>query len=75
MKISVFISLPHDVQLRHLSTRYYQSGLVQSEYEVLSTEILDRLCCLGFFRRSFLPRHKNTIHEETRNSYELNHGC
>ncbi len=32
--IPLFGSLPHDIQLRHVATRQYQSGLVQSEYEV-----------------------------------------
>jgi dihydrofolate reductase len=31
----LFGSLPHDVRLRHIATRDYSSGLVQSEYEVL----------------------------------------
>jgi dihydrofolate reductase len=32
--IPLFGSLPHDVKLRHVATRQYPSGLVQSEYEV-----------------------------------------
>lgn len=32
--IPLFGPLPGDVRLRHLATRHYQSGLVQSEYEV-----------------------------------------
>jgi dihydrofolate reductase len=32
--IPLFGSLPHDVRLRHITTRSYPSGLVQSEYEV-----------------------------------------
>lgn len=32
--IPLFGSLPHDVKLRHVSTRSFPSGLVQSEYEV-----------------------------------------
>jgi dihydrofolate reductase len=32
--IPLFGSLPHDVRLRHLATRHYPSGLVQSEYEI-----------------------------------------
>jgi dihydrofolate reductase len=32
--IPLFGSLPHDVRLRHVATRHYQSGLVQSEYEI-----------------------------------------
>ena len=34
--IPLFGSLPHDVRLRHVATRAFPSGLVQSEYEVLS---------------------------------------
>jgi dihydrofolate reductase len=34
--IPLFGALPHDVRLRHAATRQYASGLVQSEYEVLS---------------------------------------
>lgn len=34
--ISLFGSLPHDVKLRHVRTRDFPSGLVQSEYEVLA---------------------------------------
>jgi dihydrofolate reductase len=33
--ISIFGALPHDVRLRHVATRSYPSGLVQSEYEVI----------------------------------------
>jgi len=32
--ISLFGALPHDVKLRHVATRQFASGLVQSEYEV-----------------------------------------
>jgi dihydrofolate reductase len=32
--IPLFGSLPHDVRLRHVATRQYPSGLVQSEYQV-----------------------------------------
>jgi dihydrofolate reductase len=32
--IPLFGSLPHDVRLRHVATRHYPSGLVQSEYQV-----------------------------------------
>jgi len=32
--IPLFGSLPHDVHLRHIATRHYPSGLVQTEYEV-----------------------------------------
>jgi len=35
--IPLFGALPHDVRLRHVTTRSYPSGLVQSEYEVLAT--------------------------------------
>jgi dihydrofolate reductase len=34
--IPLFGALSHDVRLRHVATRHYQSGLVQSEYEVES---------------------------------------
>jgi len=33
--IAPFGSLPHDIRLRHVVTRSYPSGLVQSEYEVV----------------------------------------
>ena len=32
--ISLFGSLPHDISLKHVATRQYPSGLVQSEYLV-----------------------------------------
>jgi dihydrofolate reductase len=32
--VPLFGPLPHDIQLRHVSTRSYAGGLVQSEYEV-----------------------------------------
>lgn len=32
--IPLFGSLPHDVRLRHVATRHFPSGLVQSEYEI-----------------------------------------
>ena len=32
--IPLFGTLPQDIQLRHIATRHYPSGLVQSEYEV-----------------------------------------
>jgi len=32
--IPLFGALPHDIQLRHVATRHYPSGLVQSEYHV-----------------------------------------
>ena len=34
--IPLFGSLPHDMQLRHVSTKTYPSGMVKSEYEVLN---------------------------------------
>jgi dihydrofolate reductase len=34
--VPLFGALPHDVRLRHVATRHYPSGLVQSEYEVAS---------------------------------------
>jgi len=34
--IPLFGPLDHDVRLRHVATRQYASGLVQSEYEVVS---------------------------------------
>lgn len=33
--IPLFGSLPHDMQLRHIATQVYKSGLVKSEYEVV----------------------------------------
>ena len=32
--VPLFGPLPHDIRLRHVSTRHYPSGLVQSEYDV-----------------------------------------
>lgn len=32
--IPLFGSLPHDVRLRHIATRHFPSGLVQSEYRI-----------------------------------------
>jgi dihydrofolate reductase len=32
--IPLFGSLPRDISLRHIATRQYRGGLVQSEYEV-----------------------------------------
>lgn len=32
--ISLFGTLPRDVKLKHVATRHYSSGLVQSEYQV-----------------------------------------
>jgi dihydrofolate reductase len=34
--IPLFGSLPHDIRLRHVATRHYPSGLVQTEYEVVA---------------------------------------
>jgi len=34
--VPLFGALPHDIRLRHIATRDYPSGLVQSEYEVAS---------------------------------------
>jgi len=34
--IPLFSSLPLDVQLRHIGTQHYASGLVKSEYEVVA---------------------------------------
>jgi dihydrofolate reductase len=34
--IPLFGSLPHDVRLRHITTRHYPSGLVSSEYHVVA---------------------------------------
>jgi dihydrofolate reductase len=33
--IPLFASLPHDVQLRHVATQHYPSGLVKSEYTLV----------------------------------------
>ena len=35
--IPLFGALPCDIRLRHLATRHYASGLVQSEYEVATS--------------------------------------
>ena len=35
--IPLFGPVPHDVKLRHVSTRAYDSGLVQTEYEVVAS--------------------------------------
>ncbi len=32
--VPLFGALPHDIRLRHVATRHFPSGLVQSEYEV-----------------------------------------
>jgi dihydrofolate reductase len=34
--IPLFGSLPQDLQLRHMATQHYPSGLVKSEYEIVS---------------------------------------
>ena len=34
--IPLFGSVPQDIKLRHVGTRQYKSGLVTSEYEVIS---------------------------------------
>jgi dihydrofolate reductase len=34
--VPLFGALPHDIRLRHVATRHFPSGLVQSEYEVES---------------------------------------
>jgi dihydrofolate reductase len=34
--IPLFGALPHDVRLRHVATRHFPSGLVQSEYHVVA---------------------------------------
>jgi dihydrofolate reductase len=34
--IPLFSTLPHDIQLRHVNTQHYASGLVKTEYRVLS---------------------------------------
>ncbi len=34
--IPLFGPVPHDISLRHVATRTYQGGLVQSEYEIAS---------------------------------------
>ncbi len=33
--IPLFGSLPRDIRLRHIATRHYPSGLVQSEYQIV----------------------------------------
>ena len=37
--IPLFGALPRDIHLRHVATRQYPSGLVQSEYEVMPFEV------------------------------------
>lgn len=39
--IPLFGALPHDVRLRHVATRAFRSGLVQSEYHVLRDDAPD----------------------------------
>jgi hypothetical protein len=34
--LPLFGALPHDVRLRHIATQSYPSGLVKTEYEVMS---------------------------------------
>jgi dihydrofolate reductase len=34
--IPLFGALPHDIRLHHVATRHYASGLVQSEYQVVT---------------------------------------
>jgi len=34
--VPLFGTLPRDIRLRHVATRHYPSGLVQSEYEVVA---------------------------------------
>ena len=36
--VPLFGSLPHDIRLRHITTRQYPSGLVSSEYEITSSK-------------------------------------
>lgn len=37
--VPLFGSLPRDIRLRHVATRHYPSGLVQSEYQVAAPQI------------------------------------
>src|SRR6266478_8656713 len=34
--VPLFGSLPRDIRLRHIATRHYPSGLVQSEYQIVA---------------------------------------
>ena len=34
--IPLFGAIPHDIPLRHVATRHFPSGLVQSEYEIVA---------------------------------------
>ena len=34
--IPLFGPVPHDIHLKHIATRHYASGLVQSEYEIIA---------------------------------------
>lgn len=36
--IPLFGPVPHDIRLRHVATRSFRTGLVQSEYEVVGTQ-------------------------------------
>jgi dihydrofolate reductase len=36
--IPLFSTLPHDIHLRHISTKSYPSGLVSSEYQIASSK-------------------------------------
>src|ERR1700758_176729 len=36
--IPLFTVLPRDIQLRHIATRHYSSGLVQSEYQIAASQ-------------------------------------
>jgi dihydrofolate reductase len=38
--VPLFGSLPRDIRLHHIATRHYPSGLVQSEYHVVSSKVL-----------------------------------
>jgi dihydrofolate reductase len=38
--VPLFGTLPHDVKLRHIATRQFPSGLVQSEYQVAVEQIV-----------------------------------
>lgn len=38
--VPLFGALPHDIRLRHIATRHYPSGLVQSEYQVAAEPVV-----------------------------------
>jgi len=38
--VPLFATLPRDIRLRHIATRHYSSGLVQSEYQIAACEPL-----------------------------------